>query len=411
MSSPTLTSDQLPVEALLESFIPGYKFFTHFCAYYFSIDISSYLLVIAALVAFGAYVAKAFWGRFLAFLCWFADTMEVKSHGDLYNDAMRWISSCVDLTGSRKAIAETKMNFFWGDKNNDEDLSEEDRASFDGDPSKPWLKIRFGKKWRIRYTPAPSCFHRFTYEGCWVFLYRQPTGSPSSPLAASMETLKFYTAPWNNPVLKTLMIEMQQASFHQDSRVNIWRGLYGGIGFEWVSSASMKPRELSTVILDPKKKKIIVEDVQGFLHPVARGFYKQRGIPYRRGYLFYGLPGTGKSSMCLALASLFNLDIYTISLCADGLDDNGITILFQKLPKLCFVVFEDVDQAGLPKRKTGNNMRQTSEGAQHDEQDSEIEAGDDKQPSNGVTLSGLLNTIDGLIAYKGRILILTTNAI
>jgi chaperone BCS1 len=122
MSSPNLTSDQLPVEALLESFIPGYKFFTHPCSYYFRIDISSYLFIVAALFAFWTYAAKAFWRRFQSFLWFAAATVEIRPHDDLHNDAMRWFSTHVDPTGSRKTVAGTKRNFPWDDKNNEDDL-------------------------------------------------------------------------------------------------------------------------------------------------------------------------------------------------------------------------------------------------------------------------------------------------
>jgi chaperone BCS1 len=56
-------------------------------------------------------------------------------------------------------------------------------------------------------------------------------------------------------------------------------------------------------------------------------------------------------------------------------------------------------------------MRQTCEDAEHDEQDSDIEADNDKQPPNRITLSAFLNIIDGLTAQEGRILIMATNAI
>jgi chaperone BCS1 len=56
-------------------------------------------------------------------------------------------------------------------------------------------------------------------------------------------------------------------------------------------------------------------------------------------------------------------------------------------------------------------MRQTCEDAEHDEQDSDIEADNDKQPPNGITLSAFLNDIDGLTAQEGRVLIMATNAI
>jgi SpoVK/Ycf46/Vps4 family AAA+-type ATPase len=29
----------------------------------------------------------------------------------------------------------------------------------------------------------------------------------------------------------------------------------------------------------------------------GEGFYRERGLPYRRGYLLYGVPGSGKTSL------------------------------------------------------------------------------------------------------------------
>jgi chaperone BCS1 len=37
-------------------------------------------------------------------------------------------------------------------------------------------------------------------------------------------------------------------------------------------------------------------------------------MPWRRGYLFHGPPGTGKSKLCLALCSHFRLNLAVVSL-------------------------------------------------------------------------------------------------
>jgi hypothetical protein len=97
----------------------------------FHVDISSYLLIVAALAAF--------WGRFESFV---ATTFGIRSHGDLYNDAMGWDSTHVDPTGSWKAVAGTKMELFLGkeNKSNEDELLEADRAYFDIDPLNPWVK-------------------------------------------------------------------------------------------------------------------------------------------------------------------------------------------------------------------------------------------------------------------------------
>jgi MoxR-like ATPase len=43
-----------------------------------------------------------------------------------------------------------------------------------------------------------------------------------------------------------------------------------------------------------------------------------QGIPFRRGYLLHGVPGSGKSSLIHALAGELGLDIYVVSLSAKG---------------------------------------------------------------------------------------------
>ena len=50
----------------------------------------------------------------------------------------------------------------------------------------------------------------------------------------------------------------------------------------------------------------------------SEDWYAERGIPYRRGYLLYGVPGSGKSSLVAALAGELDLNIYALSLSAKG---------------------------------------------------------------------------------------------
>jgi chaperone BCS1 len=48
-------------------------------------------------------------------------------------------------------------------------------------------------------------------------------------------------------------------------------------------------------VLPENVKEDLLEDAMEFL--AGEGFYRERGLPYRRGYLLYGVPGSGKTSL------------------------------------------------------------------------------------------------------------------
>jgi chaperone BCS1 len=73
---------------------------------------------------------------------------------------------------------------------------------------------------------------------------------------------------------------------------------------EWGLSGWPKDkRPFSSVILDKGIAENIKNDIMEFLQ--SSKWYRERGIPYRRGYLLYGPPGTGKTSFITALAGSF----------------------------------------------------------------------------------------------------------
>ena len=63
----------------------------------------------------------------------------------------------------------------------------------------------------------------------------------------------------------------------------------------WYRAPSKSRRTIDSVVLPMHSKARIVSDVENYLHPETRSFYKARSIPYRRGYLFHEAPGTGKT--------------------------------------------------------------------------------------------------------------------
>lgn len=73
--------------------------------------------------------------------------------------------------------------------------------------------------------------------------------------------------------------------------------------------------------------------------------YCPSGIPYRRGYLLHGPPGSGKSSFIQALAGSMSYDICLLNLSERGLADDKMIHLLSNTPERSIVLIEDIDAA------------------------------------------------------------------
>lgn len=64
---------------------------------------------------------------------------------------------------------------------------------------------------------------------------------------------------------------------------------------DWSLAGSRPKRPLSSVVLDKGIKEHLLADAKEFME--NEKWYAERGIPWRRGYLLHGYPGTGKTSL------------------------------------------------------------------------------------------------------------------
>ncbi|KAF2117921.1 P-loop containing nucleoside triphosphate hydrolase protein [Lophiotrema nucula] len=173
-------------------------------------------------------------------------------------------------------------------------------------------------------------------------------------------------------------------------------------------------RKLDTVDMDEHIKADLLKDAEEYYLPETKEFYANCGIPYRRGYLFHGPPGTGKSSFSAALAGHLNCDLYMINLASGNVTDGGLHQLFLSLPKKCIVVIEDIDAAGIGRELENKDdvppPPTANPPAQQDAEPHQPPRHRTRRTGpNMVTLSGLLNAIDGNASQEGRLLIMTSN--
>ena len=69
---------------------------------------------------------------------------------------------------------------------------------------------------------------------------------------------------------------------------------------------------MDTIFLDSNIKDEVIEHLNTWINNID--IYKKRGLPYKTGILFYGTPGTGKSSMAIAIASYLECSLITIDM-------------------------------------------------------------------------------------------------
>ncbi|KAI0132441.1 P-loop containing nucleoside triphosphate hydrolase protein [Xylariales sp. AK1849] len=162
-------------------------------------------------------------------------------------------------------------------------------------------------------------------------------------------------------------------------------------GISWQPKSRKPIRHLDTVHFDDAVKQELLTDIKNYLDPKTQMLYRNRSMPYRRGYLLYGPPGTGKSSLSTALAGEFGLDLYEVKIPSVGADQD-LETMFQEVPPQCIVLLEDIDAVGME--------RELSEKADHSSVISH---------RSNCTLSGVLNVLDGVGSQEGRIVIMTTN--
>lgn len=149
---------------------------------------------------------------------------------------------------------------------------------------------------------------------------------------------------------------------------------------DWSRVDDLPTRDLDSVILAKGQLERLVADVSTFL--ANEQDYIRRCIPWHRGHLYEGPPGTGKTSVARAIATHFGMDIWYLPL-GDVKSDCDLLNVVSRVTPRSVLLLEDVDVFGA--------------------------ATDRAEGEERVTLSGLLNALDGIATPHGLFTVLTTN--
>ncbi|XP_062102457.1 AAA-ATPase At3g50940-like [Humulus lupulus] len=236
----------------------------------------------------------------------------------------------------------------------------------------------------------------------WRFVCSEPEKNSPGDMPRPRSEKRFYELSFRkNHQQKVLtsyipfILERAKALSDQE-RVLKMHTLNHSYDSKWSSINLEHPATFETLAMDPSQKNAVIEDLNRFVK--RKEFYKKVGRAWKRGYLLYGPPGTGKSSLVAAMANHLKFDIYDLQL-ANIMRDSDLRKVLLATANRSILVIEDIDcSIDLPDRHYNKETKKIS-----DHQNDSSRA--------ALTLSGLLNFIDGLWSSCGdeRIIIFTTN--
>ncbi|KNA19712.1 hypothetical protein SOVF_058970 [Spinacia oleracea] len=145
----------------------------------------------------------------------------------------------------------------------------------------------------------------------------------------------------------------------------------------WRSFPFVNPSSFDNIVLDNEVKSKVKNDLELFLK--SKHYYNKIGRVWKRSYLLYGGSGTGKSTFVAAMAKFLSYDLYDIDL-SKPFDGSGLKMLLLQTTRKSLILIENLDWYLM-----GN--------------------------SNGVSLSTILNFMDGVVSSCGeeRVMVFTMN--
>lgn len=160
---------------------------------------------------------------------------------------------------------------------------------------------------------------------------------------------------------------------------------------EWVSCGSTNQRPIETVIVDSRIKNSILKIVDDFRN--SRDWYTKRGLAYKKTFVLHGIHGTGKSSFIKALACHYKMGLCIINI--SDMSNATFEFALNNVPDNNLVLIEDFDSAKATKQR----------GTESKGLDGIFDE------SRSLSLTGILNTLDGVASLDNKLIFMTTNVI
>jgi hypothetical protein len=162
-------------------------------------------------------------------------------------------------------------------------------------------------------------------------------------------------------------------------------------------------------LIFPQRVKDLIKEIE--LWRKSRDWYREKGIPWKRGWMLYGPPGTGKTALARAFAEDMNMPIYVYNLAEMGNHELMKTWSEMQMNVPCIALIEDIDNVfhgreNVARKNAGFSMMMPA--PKKDDEDGDRGRGLLAPP---LTFDCLLNCLDGVERSDGIFTIVTTNDI
>ena len=193
-------------------------------------------------------------------------TVVIKDVHMLHPQILKWMS---EKKSGRQIRTLSLESPFWGGTDEDDEIE--------------WDAEQVNKK-KLVYVPDAGVYQH-TFQGYRLTIERKITRTERSKMDNIIISC---LSPFSGPrVIKTFLEHVQNdAAEAQRNRTTVFKPASKGWNWEW--GISRPKRNLDAVTLEPKIKDQLVKDIEVYLNSRTRKYYAHRGIPWRRGFLFWG---------------------------------------------------------------------------------------------------------------------------
>jgi hypothetical protein len=355
-------------------------------------------LVLGALFLVGGAVLDLFSSRkevlITKLLEYFVTTIQVRSHQEAFPMIVDYISS---LPGAESSVRNFMVN---GDPGITSSSSSCDVEDYRGGLTSTSSSIPDS----IALRPGLGTY-MLNYKGTWMTVSRSVDTDRSKNVNLTNDLPQVVTVTLWTTEKSIAMGLLKDAYAQHNNKRGAETKVYipDASGFGWQYLGSRLKRDPWTLFFPAPIQDGVSGEVATYLK--SESAYRQLGVPWRRGYLFHGPPGTGKSSFISALAAEHDLPVYLLqnlggssSAGSGGVEggeggggiyggalprDDQLLSLLNSCARPSIVVLEDLDTTAAALRGDGASPR----------------------------ISGLLNALDGIASTDGRIIIATANRV